>query len=227
MTAQEKIQELAMAALRSAPPSAGVPKPATFMAAPEKLKSAIPVAAPVETPAPSEPVVTPVAVTAPLPQPEEKPFKDEGDPELRAMLEARDAQANQSLKRRSLAVSLVAFVLFGSAGVWVAVSPTAQAKIARIAPLFQESVRDVKSLANTKENFDKALEKVAVHGGSIDEATRSMGADPNSVTKEQEAELDAAMGQMMGGEGHTTADRNKALQDKLGFVEKLVNKKDS
>ncbi len=39
MSTQEKITQLALAALRSAPPSAGIPKPATFMPAFEKPKS--------------------------------------------------------------------------------------------------------------------------------------------------------------------------------------------
>jgi hypothetical protein len=39
MSTQEKITQLALAALRSAPPSAGIPKPATFMNPFEKPKS--------------------------------------------------------------------------------------------------------------------------------------------------------------------------------------------
>ena len=224
MTAQEKIQELAMAALRSAPPPAGVPKPATFMAAPEKLKAAIPAAAPAEPVAKAEPVVAAAAVTEPMPQPDARRFKDEGDPELRAMIEEREAKQKKSLKVKSLAATFSLLALLGAAAGWVAVSPAARAKAARIVPLFQESVRDVKSLANTKEKFDEALEKVAGHGSHIDEATRAMGVDPASVSAEEEAELDGAMAEMMGGEGRTTGERNKELQQKLRFVEKLVKK---
>ncbi len=39
MSTQEKITQLALAALRSAPPSAGTPKPATFMRPFEKPKA--------------------------------------------------------------------------------------------------------------------------------------------------------------------------------------------
>ena len=54
-----------------------------------------------------------------------------------------------------------------------------------------------------------------------------MGADPSTVSDEENAELDASMEQMMGGEGRSTGDRNKALQEKFGFVEKLTEKKGS
>jgi hypothetical protein len=229
MTAQEKIQELAMAALRSAPPAPGVPKPATFMADAEKLRAAIPVAVPAapEAKAGLDISSLPVAEAKPAPQSEALPFKDEGDPELRAMIEARDAQKAKSLKRNGIAVSCTFLALLVAGGTWFAVSPSAQAKVARVVPLFKESVRDARSLADTKENFDKSLEKVAGHGQFIDEATRSLGADPNSVTKEQEAELDASMKQMMGGEGRTTSERNKELQQKLGAVGELLEKKGS
>jgi hypothetical protein len=39
MSTQEKITQLALAALRSAPPSAGIPKPATFMSPFEKPRA--------------------------------------------------------------------------------------------------------------------------------------------------------------------------------------------
>ncbi|WP_265594279.1 hypothetical protein [Haloferula sp. BvORR071] len=40
MSIQERVNELANAALRSAPPSAGIPKPATFMPSFEQMRSA-------------------------------------------------------------------------------------------------------------------------------------------------------------------------------------------
>ncbi len=221
-----------MAALRSAPPPAGVPKPATFMAAPEKLRVAIPVSAPVEPevkpampvmPAPVEPVATAVAEVASLP--EAPAFKDEGCPELRAMIDEREAKKQTTQKRQSLAVTLSLLAMLAAAGGWFAVSPSAQAKVAKVVPLFKESLRDVKALANTKENFDKQLEQVGSRNNQIDDATRALGVDPTTVPDEAGAELDTALQDMMGGEGRTTSERNKEVQEKLGVVGKLLGDK--
>jgi len=225
MTAQDKIQQLAMAALRSAPSPSGVPKPSTFMADREKLR-AIPTATPIEPVAKAEPAAP---VTAAMPVTEaglqaEAPFKDEGCPELRAMIEERDAKKAISQKRTSLAVTLSLLALLGSAGGWFAVNPSAQAKVAKIVPLFKESFRDVKTLANTKENFDKQLEKVAVHGDQISDATRAMGVNPDEVPAGNGEEIDGAMKSMSGGE-RTSTERNKDVQDKLGIVGKLLGNK--
>jgi len=225
MTPQEKIQQLAMAALRSAPSPTGAPKPSTFMAAPEKLR-AIPTGTPVEPVVKAEPV----AVVASMPvteaglQPEARPFKDEGCPELRAMIEERDEKKKTSQKRTSLAVSLSLLAMLAAAGGWFAVSPSAQAKVAKIVPLFKESMRDVKSLANTKKNFDKQLEQVAARNNQINDATRSLGVDPSTVAEGNGAEIDGAMKEMSGGQ-RTTTERNKDVQDKLGIVGKLLGNK--
>ena len=194
------------------------------MADREKLR-AIPTAAPVESEAKAEPV----AAVATMPVTEaglkpEAPFKDEGCPELRAMIEERDAVKDKARKRTSLVVTISLLALLGSAGGWFAVNPEAQAKVAQIVPLFKESMRDVKDLANTKKNFDKQLEKIAERGNQIDEASRAMGIDPTTVAAGNGEEIDNAMKEMSGGE-RTTTDRNKEFQEKLGVVGKLMGNK--
>ena len=221
MTPQEKIQQLAQAALRSAPSPAGAPKPSTFMAAPEKLRAAIPAAAEAEA---KQPVAAAPAATAAAPQAEAPAFKDEGCPELRAMIEERDATKEKARKKTSLVVTVALLALLGTAGGWFAVSPSAQAKVAKIVPLFKESMRDVKSLANTKKNFDKQLEKIAVHNDQIKDATLAMGVNPDSVPAGNGEEIDNAMKEMSGGQ-RTTTERNKDVQDKLGIVGKLLGDK--
>jgi hypothetical protein len=225
MTPQEKIQQLAMAALRSAPSPTGVPKPSTFMAAPEKLR-AIPTAAPVEPVAKVEsaaPVATMPVTEAGL-QPEARPFKDEGCPELRAMIEERDEKKKTSQKRQSLVVTFSLLAMLAAAGGWFAVSPSAQAKVAKIVPLLNDSMRDVKTLANTKKNFDKQLEQVAARNNQINDATRTLGVDPTTVADGNGEEIDGAMKEMSGGQ-RTTTERNKDVQDKLGVVGKLLGNK--
>ena len=223
MTPQEKIQQLAQAALRSAPSPTGVPKPSTFMAAPEKLRAAIPVAAAAETEAKQPVAAAPVAAQA-APQPSAPAFKDEGCPELRAMIEERDATKEKARKKTSLVVTVALLALLGTAGGWFAVSPSAQAKVARIVPLFKESMRDVKSLANTKKNFDQQLEKIAAHNDQIADATRAMGVDPTTVAEGNGEDIDNAMKEMSGGQ-RTTTERNQDVQDKLGVVGKLLDNK--
>jgi len=225
MTAQDKIQQLAMAALRSAPSPSGAPQPSTFMADREKLR-AIPTATVIEPVVKAEPAAL-VSATMPVTeaglQPE-APFKDQGCPELRAMIEERDAVKEKSRKRTSMVVTFSLLVMLGSAGGWFAVNPEAQAKVAKIVPIFKDSMRDVKTLANTKENFDKQLEKISVHGDQISDATRAMGVNPDEVPQGNGEEIDGAMKSMSGGQ-RTTTERNKEVQDKLGIVGKLLGSK--
>jgi hypothetical protein len=223
MTPQEKIQQLAMAALRSAPAPSGVPKPATFMADAEKLKAALPVTAAVPAPqVAAVPAPAPPAVAVePMPQPA---FKDEADPELRAMIESREKAMAKSLSRRSLAISFSVFGLLAAAGTWVAVSPTAQAKVARVVPLFQETVRDAKTIGTMTTQYDESLDKIGAHGKHIEDATQAMGGDPAAVGEGGNAVFDEEMGKMMGDDGRTTGDRDRELQSKLGVVKKLMGK---
>lgn len=222
MTPQEKIQQLANAALRSAPAPSGVPKPATFMAAPEKLKAALPVAAAEPAPKTAAPAPAPQAVVAePMPQPA---FKDEADPELRAMIESREKAMAKSLSRRSLAISFSLLGLLAAAGTWVAVSPTAQAKVARVVPLFQETLRDAKTIGTMTTQYDESLEKIGAHGKHIEDATRAIGGDPAGATAADNAEIEDEMAAMMGEGGRTTGDRDRELQSKLCVVKKLMGK---
>ena len=114
--------------------------------------------------------------------------------------------------------------MLAAVGGWFAVSPSAQAKVAKIVPLLKESMSDVKTLANTKKNFDKQLEQVAAHNNQVNDATRSMGVDPSTVADGNGEEIDGAMKDMSGGQ-RTTTERNKDVQDKLGVVGKLLGNK--
>ena len=216
MTIQEKIDQLANAAIRSAPPAPVAPKPATYMAPFEKPKTVALVAAPVSAAAP----VPASAVEAPA-----APFKDEADPELRAQIEEREVLLKKRHKRQSLAVTLGVFAILGSAGFWCYQSPKARAEIGSLIPALRQSVDDVKMIGSITKKYDEQLEKVAVHGEHINEATRAMGIDPASVSPEGNAEIEAEMAKMMGDEGPTTAERDLALKEKFGIVGKLAGGK--
>lgn len=210
MTIQEKIDQLATAALRSAPPEPVAPKPTTYMAPFDKPKTVALVAS-TDTAAPA----SSPAFTAPLPA---VPFKDEADPELRAQIDEREALLQKRHKRQSLAVTFGALAILGSAGFWCYQSPKARAEIGALIPALRQSVEDVKMVGSITTKYDEQLDKIAVHGEHLDEATRAMGIDPASVSPDQNSEIDAEMAKMMGEEGPTTGERDRALKDKFGVI---------
>jgi hypothetical protein len=199
MTAQEKINQLATAALRSAPPAPVAPKPATYMAPFDKPK---PVAL-VEVPASAAPVE---AAVAPAPA---APFKDE------AILQKRH-------QRKSLAVTFGLLALLAAGGTWCYTSPKARAEIGALVPALRQSVEDVKMVGSITKKYDEQFEKISVRGDQIADATRAMGVDAASVSPDGNAKLNAEMAKMMGEDGPTTAQRDKALQEKFGFIGKLA-----
>lgn len=220
MTIQEKIDQLANAAIRSAPPAPSLPKPATYMAPFEKPKTVALVAAPVSAAAPA-PVAPAAAAASEAPA---APFKDEPDPELRAQIEERENLLIKRQKRKSLAVTVGIFAILGSAGFWCYQSPKARAEIGALIPALRQSVDDVKMIGSITKKYDEQLDKIAVHGEHIEEATRAMGIDPASVSPEGNAEIDAEMAKMMGEEGPTTGERDRAIKEKFGVIGKLAGR---
>lgn len=222
MTTQEKINQLASAAIRSAPPAPSLPKPATYMAPFDKPKTVALVAAPVSVSAAAPAPVAPAAAAAS--EAPAAPFKDEPDPELRAQIEEREGLLGKRNKRRSLAVTVGIFAILGSAGFWCYQSPKARAEIGALIPALRQSVDDVKMIGSITEKYDEQLDKIAVHGEHIDEATRAMGIDPVSVSPGGNADIDAEMAKMMGEEGPTTGERDRALKEKFGVIGKLAGR---
>ena len=222
MTIQEKIDQLATAALRSAPPEPVAPKPATYMAPFDKPKTVALVAVPEIAVTAQAQAAAPAPAPAPLPA---VPFKDEADPELRAQIDEREALLQKRHKRQSLAVTFGALAILGSAGFWCYQSPKARAEIGALIPALRQSVDDVKMVGSITTKYDEQLDKIAVHGEHIDEATRAMGIDPSTVSPDQNAEIDAEMAKMMGEEGPTTGERDRALKEKFGVIGKLAGGK--
>lgn len=212
MTAQEKINQLATAALRSAPPEPSLPKPATYMAPFEKPKTV----ALVEVPVSAAPAVAAAPVAA---------FKDEPDPELRAHIEEREALLRKRHQHKSIAVTFGILALFAAGGIGCYTSPKARAEIMALVPALSQSVDDVKLVGSITKKYDEQLDQIAVRGDQIADATRAMGVDTDSVSAEDNAGLDAEMARMMGEDGPTTGQRDQALQEKFGFVGKLAGEK--
>lgn len=227
MTPQEKINQLAVAALRSAPPTGSAPEPATYMAPFGTPRSKEENKAPAKLEVlPDSPEVEKETNLGEYAEAEAKPFVDQVDPELRAMIENRDVRIAKSIKRRSLALTMSVLAMLGGGGWWYSVSPTAQASVAKLIPALRQSVDDVKMIGSMTSQYDDSLEQISVHGGRIDDATAALGIDPTSVSDEENMELENEMREMMGDGAVTVGDRNKALQDKFGVVGKLMGKKE-
>jgi hypothetical protein len=230
MTAQEKINQLANAALRAGPPPATAPKPATFMPSFEKLKSAEFVAA--TATAPAQKSVQPGAKATPAVEKVATPIvaapveETESEADLRKMLEARDAKKEQKTKRASLAVTCTIVGLLAGAGIWFATSESARAKAGYVVKSIRECGQDVKGVASIMGTYEKQLDKVAVQGSRIDAAASALGVDPTTTdTSAQAAEIESQMKEMSGDEGPTVSERDKALQAKFGIVSKLAGNK--
>lgn len=226
MTTQEKINQLAMAALSSAPPSASLPKPATFTPAPEKLKEPTPVVGMPEVIATEAPLLEIAPVAAPEATGEAAPaLQHQSDPGFSALIDESEARMKQKLFRQRLTVNLLILGLIASTITWYSNSATAQAEVKALIPALRESVRDVKMLGNILGTFDKQLQKIGTHGTAIDEATRSMGIDPTKVAASDDVNMEQEMNEFTRGEGKTTTQRDALFKDKFGVVAKLAGDK--
>ena len=218
MTTQEKIEQLALAALRSAPPPASAPQPSTYMAPFEKPKTM----GLVES---AKPAAETAPAAAPAPEAAEAPattFQHASDPELRAEIDERDARIARIRRIQSIAASVTLLGALAAGGIWFATSPSARANAAAIIPALRQSVDDVKMIGSLTEQYDEKLEKIAVRGDQISDATRALGVDPDSLPDDVDPHMQAEMQQMMGGEGVTNVDRDRAFQQKFGIVGKLA-----
>ena len=82
------------------------------------------------------------------------------------------------------------------------------------------SVGDVKGLV---AKYQDALDRISARSQQIDQATAAMGIKP-SEGDEEDPYFEAEMKEMMGGEGKTVGQRNKALQDNFSHMEKKDGK---
>ncbi|MCW1916191.1 hypothetical protein OJ996_21555 [Luteolibacter sp. GHJ8] len=221
MTAQDRINQLAQAALRSAPPTGSAPKPATYMPSFEQMRSEqfIEKAAAAKTEA-----AAPVAATPAAPSPTVVKDAEESDKDLTSLLDQRDEAKGKKLRRASLAVTCTLLALCTGAGAFVTFNPTAKRKMNSVVTAFQQSGKDLKSLTSIMDTYENQLDKVAVQGARIDAATMALGVDPNTDTSGQDASINAAMTDMSGGGagGPTVSERDAALKAKFGVVGKLA-----
>ena len=80
-----------------------------------------------------------------------------------------------------------------------------------------KSVGDIQGMV---KKYQKALDKIAVRGEQINDATIAMGVDPASADDMADQGFDAEMRAMMGEDGGpTTAARNAKLMEKFKHVQ--------
>jgi hypothetical protein len=222
MTTQEKINQLAKAALSAAPPSPSIPKPATFTPAPEKLREPtlevrIPDA--IATEAPVLPLLTgeePAATEI---------VQHQSDPVLGKLLDEHEARMKKKLFRQRMCVNLLVVGFLAGTGVWYSNSARAQAEVKALVPAFRQSVKDFKMLGNLLGTFDKQLKKIGTHSTDIDEASKTMGIDPTKIAATDDIHMDKETAEFTRGEGKSTHQRDTLLQEKFGFVGKLAGDK--
>jgi hypothetical protein len=218
MTDQEKLQKLFQAALqdssdlnkaptRAFPTSASVPAPSS-VPAPMPFTQPVPVA-----PAP-EPVPV-VAEDAPAVLPSNAGLDEKTSNELGALLDEQRTRLARKRRRDTLVVLGVMFALGGSGFGWFVQDP-------QRVQAFKDAIRDVRSVGDVKSmvaKYRESLDKVAVRGKQIEQATNAMGV-VKTAADEEDPYFEEEMKDMMGGKGKTVGERNKAMKDNFGHMQK-------
>ena len=191
MTDQEKLQRLFDAALRDSTP---------IEKAPTRVVPKASATPPVNACAPAAPE------TASQPVAMEATFDKKAAEELGVLL---DEQIRRKKRKHRVESLVAAVVLIGfttvSAGWFVQSPERVQALLSAIAEI--RSVGDIKAMV---AKYDAALKRISARGQQIDAASTAMG-----VTNKDNGDdpyFDTEMKQMMGGEGKTTGDRAKRMQ---------------
>ena len=221
MTDKEKLQKLFEAALKQPEPTAGPPKrafpqppaaPAPVVASGPILKPAPEVSFEAVLPDPAraaaasnvEPAASTTEPEAPMPD-------DAASDELGALLDEQLARKSHKRKREALVTAIVLLGLTGGGFGWFASSPT------RV-QAFTSAIREIRSVTDVKSivaKYQAALDNIGARSQQIDRATAAMGAT-KSAEDDKDPNMDAEMKQMMGGEGKTIGERNRALQAHFG-----------
>lgn len=137
------------------------------------------------------------------------------DTSLNAELEEilRNKIAREKRKKRREKLTALALFLGAIVGVsvWLAKNPEQMASMKQMLGEIRSST-DVKEITG---QYQKSLDKVAVRGSQLDEASKAIGVDPDSVVAEDPG-FDKEMSEMIGEDGGpTTSARDKLLREKF------------
>lgn len=144
------------------------------------------------------------------------------DLDLQAELEAREKRLKKKRALQSRSVTLVGIAAIAGVAAGYHFSPSFQAQVGELVRNVRQSGKDAQTLGTITESYDKQLEKVAAHGNQLDQATRSLGADPTQAGTD-DPNFDKQARELTG-EDPAATDRTKQLKEKFGDVQKLAGK---
>lgn len=208
-TDKEKLQKLFQAALvdssvEKATLQRAFPQSASAAPAPVAVVQIAP--EPVAQPAPSQATT----FVQPLPNAGLDAVAAE---ELRILLDEQNSRMKRKRLQGTIGTLVVFLTVTGGGFGWFVQSPERiQAFKSAIA-----EIRSVGDIGAIVAKYQKALDKIATRSQDINAATESMGVSSNQDGM-KDVYMDAEMKQMMGGEGKTVGERNRALDEKFGDV---------
>lgn len=218
MTDQEKLQKLFQAALqdsselnkaptRAFPTSSSVPAPAS-------MSAAMPFTQPVPV-APSSPEPVAVVEKAPVVLPSQAGLDDKTSTELGTLLDEQRTRLTRKRRRDTLIVLGVILGLSGGGFGWFVQDP-------QRVQAFKDAIRDIRSIGDVRSmvaKYRESLDRVAVRGQQIEQATNAMGV-VKTAADEEDPYFEEEMKDMMGGEGKAVGQRNKNMADNFGHMQK-------
>ncbi len=203
MTDQEKLKQLFEAALKDTSDLNKAPTRAFVTPSVKPIPPTSPPPEPVQEIAPAPVAVVEIPVAPPV----NAGLDDATATELGVLLDEQRARIKRRHIRQTLTTLAVCLALCGGGFGWFVQSPD------RV-QAFKDAIKDVRSVGDVKSlvaNYRDALDRVAARSQQIDQATAAMGVKA-SAADEEDPYFDAEMQEMMGGEGKTVGQRNKALQ---------------
>ena len=215
MTDKEKLQRLFDAALKdptelkAAPPARAVPV--------SPLEVAAPVAVfPAQAAAPALEVQEPATVPQPTTQPTMAGVLDDAaSTELAALLDEQFKRKRRKRRIEALVTAAVMLSVCGGSTIWFVQNP-------QRVQAFKDAIREIRSVGDVKSlvaSYQKSLDRIAARGQQVEQATAAMGVK-KSAKDDEDPFMDAEMKQMMGGEGKTVGQRNRALQKNFSHMQK-------
>ena len=143
---------------------------------------------------------------------------EEYDAMLNQAFEDRENMLTRRKKIRRLCSLVLLLGLTGSSYAWYASSPENQAKVHGLwseTKTIAQDVKDGTDVVKIMDDYDAALDKVAVRGDQVRDASISLGQDPENDDAESRAQLAKQMKWVTGDE-RTAMDRDAQMQKRFG-----------
>ena len=132
--------------------------------------------------------------------------------DLSSLLDLQDAREDSESKRSSRVILLSGGCLFVLVVFFCVVTASNRSKVDGLIQNLEEARHDLEPV-NGKDPiasaYDDMMAKLGSRSTDVDHATRSLGTDPSTV---KEDGMDPEMKQMMGGEGRTAGERQRAVE---------------